>query len=349
MTSEVRVCVIGVGRAGIVHARNFRWHVPHAELVAVLDTEEDRAKAAAEELELANRYYTDLTRALKSVSFDAVVITTPTFTHADLAVQAAAAGKHILCEKPMALTLEECDQMIEAAQQSGVILQIGFMRRFDPPFVEAKRQIDEGRIGRPLIVRTLTRGPGLPPAWAHDICFSNGMLAEVNSHDFDTIRWLGGGGFVSVFARAGAFKALEIRQRFPEFYDTAIVSVALDNGTLGMLDGVCPADYGYDARAEVLGTEGVLVVGELRAQPVSRVTRPTDVVEPRVPSWQVRFAQAYQAEAAHFVECIRDGKQPAVGGHDGRPALEAVLAANESIRTGLPVHLPFSPSAPCKS
>jgi len=171
------------------------------------------------------------------------------------------------------------------------------------------------------------------------------MLAEVNSHDFDTVRWLGGGEFVSVFARAGAFKVPEIRQRFPAFYDTATVSAALDNGVLALIDGLCPADYGYDARAEVVGTEGVLVIGALHAQPVSRVTRSGNVVEPRIASWPVRFAQAYQAEAAHFVECIREGKSPIVGGRDGREALEAVLAANRSIQTGLPVSLPLAPEA----
>ncbi|MDW8068638.1 MAG: Gfo/Idh/MocA family oxidoreductase [Anaerolineae bacterium] len=343
MTSEVRICVIGVGRAGMVHARNFRWHVPYAELVALVDVDEERARAAARELDLDNHFFTDLEEALQAVSLDAVVITTPTFTHARLALQAAEAGKHIFCEKPMALTLEECDQMIEAAQRAGVILQIGFMRRFDPPFVEAKRQIDEGAIGRPLIVRTLTRGPGLPPEWAHDIRLSNGMLAEVNSHDFDTVRWLGGGEFINIFARAGAFKVPEIRQRYPGFYDTATVSIALDNGTMGIIDGVCPADYGYDARAEVVGTDGVLVIGTLQAQPVSRVTKSSNVVAPRIPSWPVRFAQAYLAEAMHFVECIRQGKQPLVGGWDGRCALEGVLAANRSIQTGLPVPLPLSP------
>lgn len=339
MSSAVQVCVIGVGRAGMVHARNFRWHVSNAELAAIVDIDIERARAAARELDIGDRFYTDLEQALQKVTVDAVVITTPTFTHAPLTLKAAAAGKHIFCEKPMALTLEECDQMIEATQQAGVLLQIGFMRRFDPPFLEAKRQIDEGAIGRPLIVRTLTRGPGLPPEWANDIRTSNGMLAEVNSHDFDTVRWLSGGEFVSVFARGAAHKVLALRQQYPDFYDTAIVSILLDNGTMGMIDGICPADYGYDARAEVVGTEGVLVIGELHALPVNRVTKAGNVVAPRIPSWPVRFAQAYQAEATHFVECIREGKSPSVGGRDGRQALEAVLAANRSIKTGLPISL----------
>ncbi|MCS6907795.1 MAG: Gfo/Idh/MocA family oxidoreductase [Anaerolineales bacterium] len=341
MSESVRVCVIGAGRAGMVHARNVRWHVPRAELVAIVDADLERARNAAEELELEKRFFPDLESALENSEFDAVMITTPTFTHADLAITAANHGKHIFCEKPMALTLEECDRMIEAAKNSNVLLQIGFMRRFDPPFVQAKKQIDEGMIGKPLIVRTLTRGPGLPPPWAHDIRRSNGMLAEVNSHDFDTIRWLGGGEFVNVFARATVNKAFEVQQTYPDFYDTAVVSFSLSNGTFGLLDGLCPADYGYDARAEVVGTEGVLVIGELHSVPLRRVTKSADVFEPRIPSWPVRFATAYQAEAQHFVECILNGKQPQVTGMDGRKALEGVIAANESIRTGNPVSLPL--------
>jgi len=344
MMERVRVCVVGVGRAGTVHAQNFRWRVPHAALETVVDADTERARQAAADLDLGDAYYASLEAALTSARFDAVVITTPTFTHAQLAVTAAQAGKHILCEKPMALTLEECDRMIEAARSAGVILQMAFMRRFDPPFVAARQQIDDGLIGQPLIVRSLTRGPGLPPPWARDIRNSNGMLAEVNSHDFDTIRWLTGGNYTSVYAQANALKAPEIKDQFPGFYDTAVVTLRLDNGAFGMLDGVCPVGYGYDARAEVVGSEGVLFIGELREMALTRVTRTGGLTERHFLSWPARFEQAYVGEAKHFVECIHNREQPVVGGLDGRCALEAVLAANQSIRTGQPVPLPLGPS-----
>jgi myo-inositol 2-dehydrogenase/D-chiro-inositol 1-dehydrogenase/scyllo-inositol 2-dehydrogenase (NAD+) len=279
--------------------------------------------------------------ALGKTDFDAVVITTPTFTHAEIAAKAASSGKSILCEKPMALTLDECDRMIEAASQKQVVLQIGFMRRFDPPFVEAKKQIDAGLIGRPLIIRTLTRGPGLPPAWAHDVRRSHGILAEVNSHDFDCIRWFSGGEYVSVFSRAAARKALEVRAQYPEFYDTVLLSAELDNGVFAVLDGVCPVDYGYDARAEVVGSEGVLLVGEMHQTATTRVTRRDGLVEDHFLAWRERFAQAYANEATHFVETIRGMRPPAATGLDGRRALEAVIAGNRSIATGQPVSLPL--------
>ena len=341
MQAEVRVCVVGTGRAGMVHARNFRWHVPYASLVAIVDIEPERARQAASELDLGQAPFPTLDKALEMSDFDAVVITTPTFSHAELAVKAASSGKSILCEKPMALTLEECDRMIEAASQNQVVLQIGFMRRFDPPFVEAKRQIDDGLIGRPLVVRTLTRGPGLPPAWAHDIRRSHGILAEVNSHDFDCIRWFSGGEYVSVFARGATRKALEVQARYPEFYDTVVVSAELDNGVFAVLDGVCPVDYGYDARAEVVGTEGVLLVGEMHQTATTRVTRQSGLVEDHFLGWRERFAQAYANEATHFVEAIRGRRPPTATGVDGKRALEAVIAGNRSIATGQPVSWPL--------
>src|SRR5690606_25767995 len=128
--AQVRVGVIGTGRAGMVHAENFRWRVPHAELVAVVDADAARAAEAAPALDLAGLGFSDLASALAARQLDAVVITTPTFTHRDLAVEASAAGLHVFCEKPMALTLSECDDIVAACQRSSVNLQLGFMRRF---------------------------------------------------------------------------------------------------------------------------------------------------------------------------------------------------------------------------
>ena len=339
MTS-VGVCVVGAGRAGLVHGRNYRLNVAGASLAAIVDAELDVAKRAAHELDV-DHYFSSLQDALETVSFDAICIASPTFTHRDVAVAAAAEGKHVFCEKPMALTMEEAGEMIEAARAAGVVLQMGFMRRFDPVFRTAKERLEGGDIGTPMLVRTLTRGPGLPPRWACDIRTSNGMLAEVNSHDFDTIRWLGGGEFERIYAEANTLKCFDLREEFPDFYDNAIVSLRLNNGTLGVIEGSCPVDYGYDARAEVLGNQGVMFVGELQDAAVVSCTKSTGLVTSNFLGWRERFREAYVAEARHFVECIVKGQEPAATGEDGKRALEGVLAANESIRTGKPVGLPF--------
>lgn len=343
MQTPINICLVGAGRAGMVHAQNFRWRVPHARLVAVVDENETRARQAAAELELGAAGYGSLPQAIEAEKIDAVVIVTPPFAHAQLSITAAQAGKHILCEKPMALTLAECDQVLAAVAQAGVVFQMAFMRRFDPPFVAAKQQIDQGLIGSPLVVRSLTRGPGPLPVWVHDMQKSNGVLGELASHDFDAIRWLTGGNYTRVFAQAGAFKTPQVKNDYPDFYDTAIVSLELDNNAFATVEAVCPADFGYDARAEVIGAKGVLMIGDLRETAVTRVTRNEGLTEPHFVFWPARFEKAYLAEDTHFVECIRRRQPPAVTGLDGRCAVEVVLAANQSIRTGQPVSLPFKP------
>ncbi len=336
--NPVRVCVVGAGRAGMVHARNYHFQIVDAELVALVDADLGLARSEAQELG-SGAFFSTLEEALEEVEFDGVCIATPTFTHAQIAITAARARKHVFCEKPMALTLEEANDMIQAADEAGVKLQVGFMRRFDPIFITAKERIEKGEIGSPMLVRSLTRGPGLPPRWACDPRTSNGMLAEVNSHDFDTIRWLAESEFERIYAEANTLKCRDLKEEFPDFHDNAIVSLRLKNGTLGIIEGSCPVDYGYDARAEVLGSEGVILVGELQNTAVVSCTKSTGLVASNFPGWRERFREAYIAEARHFVECIMERKGPKVTGEDGKRALEGVLAANKSIQTGVPISL----------
>lgn len=342
MTSRVvDVCVVGTGRAGMVHARNLRWNLPEARLTAIVDTDPGHVTDALTELGMGpDAAFVSLEDALAKADPDAVVITSPTFTHADLAVTAARAGKHVLCEKPLALTLDECDRIDTAIEEAGVVFEMGFMRHFDPPFVEAERLLRAGKVGPPVIMRSLTRGPGLPPPWANDPLTSNGMLAEVNSHDFDTVRWLMGSDIRSVFARAAALKVPELRKQYPAFYDTAAVVLELESGAIAIIEGLCPATYGYDARAEVVGTEGALLVGGLEGVAVTSVRSDEGTVRPPFPSWRDRFRQAYLDEARNFVRRILDEGTPEVSGIlAGRRALEGVLASNQSIRSGQAVTL----------
>jgi myo-inositol 2-dehydrogenase/D-chiro-inositol 1-dehydrogenase/scyllo-inositol 2-dehydrogenase (NAD+) len=322
----------------MVHATNFKNNVPGASLVAVVDADLALAEERANDLGV-DLFFPDIRQALDGAEIDAICITTFTFTHAQIATAAAEAGKHIFCEKPMALTLEEAEGMIQAARRARVVLQMGFMRRFDPVFIAAKERIEGGEIGSPMLVRSLTRGPGLPPRWACDPRTSNGMLAEVNSHDFDTIRWLAESEFQRIYAEANTLKCFDLKKEFPDFYDNAIVSLRLKNGALGIIEGSCPVDYGYDARAEVLGSEGVILIGELQETAVVSCTKRSGLVASNFRGWRERFQEAYIAEARHFVECIREGKEPKATGEDGKRALEGVLAASKSIQGGVPVSL----------
>jgi predicted dehydrogenase len=337
--STIRVCLVGTGRAGRVHAGSLTHHVPGGELVAVVDSAPDRASEAAAEYGL-DQHFAGLDDALAWGAFDAVVITTPTFTHRALAVTAASAGKHVLVEKPMALSLAECDEMAEAARAGGVLLQIGFMRRFDPEFAAAHERIQAGEIGRPMLVKSLTHGPGLPPAWARDLRTSNGMLAEVNSHDWDSTRWLMDSNPRRVYVEVANFKGAANHVDTPSFYDNVVVSLQFESGGLGTITGVCPCEYGYDARVEIVGERGIMQIGDLRGQAVIVGTdRQRGYLTPIYQTWLQRFAWGYIHEMEHFVQCIVTGTPPLAGAEDGRWAVAGVLAGTKSFQEERPVLL----------
>jgi myo-inositol 2-dehydrogenase/D-chiro-inositol 1-dehydrogenase/scyllo-inositol 2-dehydrogenase (NAD+) len=221
--------------------------------------------------------------------------------------------------------------MAAAAERNDVLLQLGFMRRFDTDFQAAAARIEAGEIGKPMVIKSLTHGPGLPPPWARDLRTSNGMLAEVNSHDFDSVRWLAHSDPEAVYAEVSNFKGEKHGVNTPNFYDTALVNIRFESNALASISGVCPCDYGYDARIEIVGEKGLIQIGAIQRQSVVLCTdREHGVVTPIYRSWPERFGSAYVREMKHFLTCIRTETKPSVGGHDGRWAVAVVLAANQS-------------------
>jgi len=331
--------MIGAGRVGKNHSRAITRFVPGAEITALVDPVAEVLQGTAEEFGIPGAF-SSLEDALEKAQFDAVIITTPTFTHKQLANLEASHGKHVFLEKPMALNLLECDDIIAAIERYGVILQLGFMRRFDPEFAAAASRIQAGEIGQPMMVKSLTHGPGLPPAWARDLRTSNGMLAEVNSHDWDTTRWLMGSDYQRVYVETANFKGPANNVDTPHFYDNVLVNIRFENGGLGSISGVCPCGYGYDARVEIVGEKGIMQIGELEGQAVVVCTnRDQGLITPIYKTWPERFAWAYIHEMQHFVECIREEKTPRVGGADGRWAVAGVLAGTKSLLEERPVYL----------
>src|SRR5262249_48592074 len=256
---------------------------------AIVDPDNTTLEKTATRFGIESRF-SSLAESIDRISFEAVIITTPTFTHRELAMLAAEHGKHIFCEKPMALKIEECHDMIAATERNGVFLQLGFMRRFDPDFEAAAARIEAGEIGKPMLIKSLTHGPGLPPPWARDLQTSNGMLAEVNSHDWDTVRWLAHSDPQSVNGQASNFKGEKHGIKTPQFYDTALANLRFESGTLASISGVCPCDYGYDARVEIVGEKGLLQIGDIRGQSVVLCTnREQGLMTPISRSWRERF------------------------------------------------------------
>lgn len=327
---KVRICLVGAGRAGMIHAVNFATRIPTCQIVSVVEPQPETLANHCKVLGVENGFKM-FQEAVKHSSFDAVVIASPPQNHLEVVEQASKLGCHIFCEKPMAMTTDECKAMIAAVEKAGVKLQLGFMRRFDKSFMDAKERIAQGLIGNVVMVRSLTYGPSTPQPWMYDISKSNGPLSEVNSHDIDTLRWFTGSEFKQVYAIADNFRCPEARAEFPDFYDNVVLSATFENGCQGCINGAQGVKYGYDSRCEILGTEGILFVGSL-AQQTTLTCNVQGMQQPIVQSWRNLFAEAYLAEDADFIRCILEDQTPKAGGLDGLRAVEVVNAGNRSIR-----------------
>jgi myo-inositol 2-dehydrogenase/D-chiro-inositol 1-dehydrogenase len=331
MKKEVKLCLIGSGRAGMIHGHNFAGSVPGGSIIAVCDPVGNVAEQAAEELGI-DLAYKDYQEVMKNPEIDAVIIACPTKYHKEITIAAAKAGKHVFCEKPMAMDEQECDEMIAAAKENNIKLQIGFMRRFDESFQEAKKLIDAGEIGEVVSVKSHTRGPSKPKEWMYDISISNGPLGEVCSHDIDTVRWFTGSEIDSLYAVGGNYRNKEIAGKYPDFYDNVIMSVTFENGMQGIVEGAQYVQYGYDARVEILGTEGVISLGDIHEKKVLTCTKNHDVKRPTMHSWTYLFKDAYVAEDTAFVNAILEDTEVKATGHDGKMAVRIVKIGNESLK-----------------
>jgi myo-inositol 2-dehydrogenase/D-chiro-inositol 1-dehydrogenase/scyllo-inositol 2-dehydrogenase (NAD+) len=341
MGTDIGIVLVGAGRAGLVHGRNLAAGVRGARLVGVCEPDDASRTAALDELGCTVGF-ADPLDAIADDDVDALVVASPTFTHADVVTAAMKAGVHVLSEKPLAANLEQARQIRAAVHASDAVFLVGFMRRFDDGFFRAAQRLEAGDIGEPLMIRSTGRGPGLPPAWAWNVELSGGMVSEVNAHDLDTIRWLSGQEFQRVYAVGRAAKRPELATSHPGFVDVYTATFEMSGGAIGQVDGACPADYGYDARVEIYGSEGMLLVGDTRANHTLLV-RSEGVVADPVASWRTLFAAAYRAEDQHLVDVIRGLEAPRTTVDDGDAALEAAVAVNQSIRTGDPVDVEAVP------
>lgn len=332
------ICSIGAGRAAMIHANNFKNKVKGAHMEAVVDVVEETAKASAQELGVS-KCFTDYHDILDDPAVDAVVIASPTNLHKQIAIDCANAGKHVFCEKPMAMNTQECEEMIAACEKNNVKLQIGFMRRYDESFVYAKSLIEAGEIGDVVLIRSNTRGPSKPRPWMYDLKKSNGILAELNSHDIDCVRWFAGSEMKSLYAIGGNYRNPEAKQEYPDYYDNMVMNGQFENGIQFSIDGAAYVEFGYDAKVEIVGTKGVLHVGRSAGKFVECTTVKNGTSTPFINSWMTLFKDAYLEEDIHFIDCIRNDKTPRASGIDGLMAVKIVEAGNQSIATGKIVEL----------
>jgi len=329
--SPVRVALIGSGRMGSFHGETLARRLPGATLAAVADPAPGAAEKLAAELG-APKFFTNAADAFADPDIDAVVIAAPARFHADLVVAAAAAGKGVFCEKPMAITLADADRAIDAANAAGVVLQVGFNRRYAPDWAAARALLDNGTLGTPRLLRSVTRDPG---GFDPSRVAPNTIFLETLIHDFDTLRYLNPGATaVEVFATATALVEPEWKDR--GLLDTAVVVVRFDNGAVGTAEACFEAAYGYDVRGEVFGSGGMATMGDGRKTGMVFSGAAGQLAD-TARGDQELLTSAYIAELAEFVDAVRTCGSATVNGEDARAALEIALAAAQSVETGRPV------------
>lgn len=334
MTKTLRIGVLGAGRIGKVHAANLARHIPGAELACISDPRRDAASELAAQLDV-HVIHDDPDHLVKSDEIDAVAICSSTDTHSSFIEKAAAAGKHIFCEKPIDYDLGRIVKALEAVKKAEVRLQIGFNRRFDPNFAAVRERIEAGGIGEPQILRITSRDPSPPPI--EYVKVSGGIFLDMTIHDFDMARFLMGSDVESVFATGGALVDPEIGRAGD--VDTAVIVLQFANGAVGTIDNSRKAVYGYDQRVEVFGSGG-MVRSENNTPSRTEWSDGTGVHTP-LPLYffMERYMDSFRIEMKAFVDAVLKGTGTPVTGEDGLIPVVMGLAAKKSLEEKRPVAL----------
>jgi len=316
---------------GKVHGDAYA-EMPNAEPAAVMDIRAD----AAEELatSLGATAFADFDEMLRSARLDVIDVCVPTPWHKEYVLKAAQAGMHIVTEKPMGRTLDDCQAMIEATERAGVTFMVAHVLRFFPEFAAAKAQVDAGAVGNPAVVRT-TRGGDFPHAWNDwygNFEWSGGVVLDLIIHDFDWLRW--------TFGDAERVYAKGLVDRGIEHLDYALVTIRLRSGVIAHVEGTWANPTGFTVKVEVAGDGGMLDLHNKDATPLMIARTKTEEAGPGVAIPESPTAQnPYLLELQHFIDCVEAGVKPCITPQDGLRAVEISLAALESIRTGKPVKI----------
>lgn len=324
--SKLGVGIVGVGDMGRRHAENFRGLVSQARVVGVADPDAARAKRVAAELDI-EASYSSLEDLLGHKDIDCVVIASPDKFHAQSIQTAAAAGVDILCEKPLALNLEDARAALKAVAKAGVRLQIGFMRRYDPAYAAAMKRIEAGEIGDPVVFKSIGRDQNAPPLAAYQSHLNGMLFYNSTIHDFDLARWL----VRDEVSEVQAFTTCAIRPEVAQYGDivAGVVNLKYRRGAIGNVESYVQCVYGYDIRTEIVGSKGSILVGSLEQHSATLLSSNGGTAT-MADHFLSRFADAYLAEAKDFVQRMATDQAPRVTGEDGLRALEIAVAAENS-------------------
>jgi scyllo-inositol 2-dehydrogenase (NAD+) len=333
--NELRVAVVGAGRIGLTHSESLVRRVHGARLVAATTSNPERAERLRNACG-AVTVYRSIESLLEAERLDAVIVASSSSAHVENVERLAVAGLHILCEKPLALDLGGCDRAIRAAEGAGVKLMIGHVRQFDSGYVEAKRLIDAGAIGRPVLYRSISGDMDPPPPSFADLSISGGLILDSMYHDIYLGRWLMADEIVRVHGEGEAL--IDDGVRSVGDVDNAVVSLRFAGGAMGSLTASRVTRYGHDLRGEVIGDEGAVQIGSLRRRPVRLLDR-NGVHHDTVHTTGQRMGDAFGAMLQSFIDCVNDDIETPVTARDARATVAAAIAATESIRSGSPVKL----------
>jgi myo-inositol 2-dehydrogenase / D-chiro-inositol 1-dehydrogenase len=325
------VGIVGAGKIARVHAANAAA-LEGLRVVAVADVDPDAAGALADALDCDAAASVDELLARDDV--EAVLVTTPPTTHADLVEAAAGAGRHVFCEKPLAQSVADAARAAFACERAGVVLQVGYNRRFDENFRAARDAVEEGRIGRPWLLRISSRDPEPPPA--EYLPLSGGLFVDTTSHDFDLARFVVGAEIVELSATAASLADPHSRELGD--VDTSVVTIVFSNGAIGAIDNCRVSAYGYDQRVEVHGSRGMVRADNEEASTVT-VADAEGFHRPPLPHFYLdRYGHAFRRELAAFARAL-DGEAPEVDGRDGVAAVAAAAAAKRAFEEQRTVRL----------
>ena len=330
----MKIGLIGAGRIGKLHGELLTYHIPQAAIKTVAEIDIDSIRPWAKQLNIFN-LTTDTSDILNDPEIEAVLICSSTDTHAQLIIEAARAGKHIFCEKPIDFNIKKIKQALKSVQDAGVKLQIGFNRRFDHNFMKVREYVESGKLGAVHIVKITSRDPAPPPLAYLKV--SGGIFLDMTIHDFDMARYLSISEVEEVYAQGAVLVDPAIGGIGD--VDTAITTLKFKNGAMGVIDNSRQAVYGYDQRAEVFGSKGYVEVEN--DFPNSAKLSTADGVTRDKPQYFFleRYKMSYIEELKTFVDAVAKDKEPPVTGSDGLQPVLIGTAALKSLKERRPVKI----------
>ncbi len=332
--AKVNIGLIGAGRIGRLHAEHLAYRIPSGYLCVIADVDEQAARECAARFGVG-KAVVDYHAVLDDPKVEAVVVCSPTDTHARIVEEAAAKGKHIFCEKPIDQRLDRIDRALAAVEQAGVKLQVGFNRRFDANFARVREAVASGEIGEPRLLHIISRDPAPPPIAYVKV--SGGIFLDMTIHDFDMARFLIGSEVEEVYTAAGVMIDPAIGEAGD--LDTAVITLRFASGVIGTIDNSRQAVYGYDQRVEVLGSKGA--ISTANNYPNAATISGAENVRRDLPLnfFMERYVDSFVTEMAAFVDAVRTDAPVPVTGFDARAPVVMALAARKSHDEHRPVRL----------